>query len=829
MEPSNKRKFEKIVAADTDKIIDLYNYKAYKILFDHHPDIIFTMDLCGNILSVNKRVDKLGYQPDEIKGTFINYIDKPNAKETILKFEEAIKGNPQISDISLLHKEGRYIDFNIHTIPIIENDQVIGVFGIAKDTSEINNTLSRFNFAQEAANVGTWEKDIVTGKAIWSKQVFRILGMIQEGEQSPDFDKFLDIVHPNDCNRVQKYVNRALKENRSYQIEYRILRTDGQERILYEKGDVVFDEKNNPIKLLGIINDITDRKLAEEKLKESEEQSHNIYNNLDVGIWSQDLKTNKMEFLSKGFEKICGYTTAEMIEESFLWENIIFEEDLPHYDSRQDDFKKGLSFHQQYRIVHADGMIRWVQSYTIPVIDSEGKLIKLNGIVSDITDQKLTEEKMHYLAHHDYLTDLPNKRLFEQKLTELIGRNKKTKGEKFALAYLDIDGFKRINDSMGHLIGDEVLKGIAERIKILLTEDQFAARLSGDEFVIILSNLTESSKLIDLGTMILDLFKKPFLIKEYELYITSSIGISIFPNDGLDPETLIRNADAALYRAKELGKDNFQIYQSSKKLITQKPWLLEQDIRNALINNEFRIFYQPRYEMASNRIVSAEALIRWEHPKLGMIFPGDFIPLAEETGLIIDIGNWVIKNISQLIKSWEHHSFRVVPISINLSSKSFLKYNWRNTLSEIIEETGVNPKFLEFEITETTIMKNEKVVLKTVDFVKDLGIKLSLDDFGTGYSSITHLKNFNFDFIKIDRSFIQSAIMNEQDAALTKSIIDLAHGLNMDVVAEGIETPEQYELMKRFGCDQGQGYLMSKPVNLNDFEWLLNKSLSREF
>lgn len=808
----------------------LYSRETFLHVFDNHPEMICIIDVSGHVISVNKMTGMLGYNSEEIVGKFNDFFTEADLKVTTQNFNKTLNGMSVSYDAALLHKDGYEVQASVTCIPIKASDKVIGALAITKDISELKlkeaalkNVKNELNLAQMTANIGSWDSDLRNGKIFWSKQIYRIMGINNsDGYFVPTYDKFIAMIHPEDRHRMDKTVKQALINKSSYQIEYRMIRQDGRERNILEKADVVLDENNEPCRLIGVVHDITDKKVAEEQLKQSEEQFKNVYSNINAGVWSKDVIAGKFRFISAGVEQICGFSSEEFIKKRMKWEQIIIPEDVPQYNALQDMLITGKSLHHEYRIIHKNGDIRWIHEDTIPITNDIGEVIRLTGILTDVTDKKNAEEKMVYLAHHDYLTDLPNRRSFDLELSSLIKRSKDN-GTEFSVVYLDMDGFKRINDSLGHSVGDELLKHISRRLEKLAGEN-FVYRMSGDEFTMLITNYNSVEELIHFAKWIVNEVKKPFLIQDYELFITTSIGISTYPSDGIDAETLLRNADAALYRAKELGRDNYQIYLPSQNIETYKSFLLEKDLRHALANDQFRIHYQPRVDVKTNKVVSAEALIRWEHPEWGLVSPGEFIPLAEESGLIIDIGNWVILNVCKQMKKWERN--RVIPISINISSKSFLKSNWISDLTLIVKETGLDPKLLEFEITENAIMQNEEVVQKTAKLVKDLGIKLSLDDFGTGFSSITHLKHFNFDFIKIDRSFIQNITANKQDDILTKSIIQMAHGLQMKVVAEGVETTEQLRRLRELDCDELQGYLFSKPVGESEFQRILNEGIA---
>jgi len=562
------------------------------------------------------------------------------------------------------------------------------------------------------------------------------------------------------------------------------------------------------------------RKIAENRLKESEQRYKNIFDNLEVGIWSIDVKKDKRILSSPGMERVLGYPLEEINGLEFYM-SIIHPEDLHLFrQHHQDLINKGIALKLNYRIFQKNGTMRWIQDQAIPIFNENGDLIRLDGIFTDITEYREAEETIKQLAYYDYLTNIPNRRMFDKKLYSLI-KESTTSNRTFSLLNIDLDAFKNINSSLGNGIGDQLLQGFVKRIQSILKEPAFFARTGSDEFSII----TPSSDCpVELAKDIINGLQQPFIIDRYELYITASIGISSFPTNGKTSEELQKNANAALSRAKENGKNNVQIYSSSLNIESFKLFTMERDLRKAIKNKEFFVYFQPKVHAMTNKIIGAEALIRWKHPEWGMVSPKDFISIAEENGFIIEIGEWVLKQVSAYLKEWEHSGFPLVPISVNISPKSFLQKDWTTSVLTIIKETKVNPSLLEFEITETTLLHHNETVQNSVDFLKQVGIKVSLDDFGTGYSSLTHLERYPIDTIKIDKSFIGKEL-NERSEMIIKSTIFLAKGLNMTVVAEGVETMEQLDFLQRHNCDVIQGYLFSKPVSEPEFKGLLKQKV----
>lgn len=442
----------------------------------------------------------------------------------------------------------------------------------------------------------------------------------------------------------------------------------------------------------------------------------------------------------------------------------------------------------------------------------------------DITKRKQDQELIIHMAYHDGLTNLPNRRKFNEYLQEEI-RKAKEDHTPFSIFYMDIDRFKFINDSLGHMIGDKLLQEFSTRLVEYVRDQDFVARLGGDEYIILLPD-TSRETAIEIAETILEGVKKPFHIEKYELYITSSIGISIFPYDGEDPLVLLKNADVAMYRAKEQGKNRCNFFHSGMDIYSYKSFVLQNDLRKAIERNELTLYYQPRMELETGMITSAEVLLRWNHPSWGAILPSDFIPLAEETGQIIEIGEWVFKSACEQLRAWKKTEFSSVGLAVNFSLKQFMEKGLTEKIKTIISENDIEAGKLEIELTESVLMENEESMIRVLHDIKSLGVKISIDDFGKGYSSLSYLRHLPIQTLKIDKSFIQDmTVRSPESIALVSSILSLGHSLNMSVIAEGVETEEQLTLLKRNHCKEVQGYYICRPLPLKELQqFLLNRN-----
>jgi diguanylate cyclase (GGDEF)-like protein len=457
------------------------------------------------------------------------------------------------------------------------------------------------------------------------------------------------------------------------------------------------------------------------------------------------------------------------------------------------------------------------------------------GLVRDISERKRAEEQIRRLAYCDSLTGIPNRQAFLETLERELQRSK-IGNKKFAVLFMDLDAFKRINDTLGHDVGDQLLKQVSDRLRetirpndllsrgdLLPRADTNLARLGGDEFTILIPDLERVEHALNVAHRVKDAMRRPFLIEGNEIFVTASIGISLFPEDGDDCTSLLKYADTAMYHAKNCGKNNAKLYSSSLTMQIMSHVKLEVGLRRALQNDELYLLYQPQLDVRSSEIVGVEALVRWRHAERGVVSPNEFIPLAEETGLIVPIGEWVLRTACSQARHWQKLARRPVRMAVNLSAKQFKDENLSQIVVSALHDTGLDPRLLELELTEGTLMDDAKATLATLEQLRGIGVYLSIDDFGTGYSSMNYLKRFDVRALKIDRSFISGLPQDSENAAITRAIIAMAHGLKMVVVAEGVETGEQLVLLEEYGCDLVQGFYLGRPAPAEAVTGMLQK------
>lgn len=553
-------------------------------------------------------------------------------------------------------------------------------------------------------------------------------------------------------------------------------------------------------------------------LQEREEQYNLVAQASNDGIWDWNLQTHQV-YYSPRWAAIIGQeegTLQPVIQE---WFDRIHPEDKKRFrtDLRRHLCKETTAFECQYRMVHRDQSYRWVSSRGIAVYGSHNRVVRMAGSHTDLTN---------HVALYDHLTGLPSRALFLDQLHRTLTRVNRQTNYLFAVLFLDCDRFKVINDSLGHAIGDQLLIEVAKRLTAALRPGDVIARLGGDEFAILLENIAGQDQAEQVARRLNDELEKSFELQGHTVYISASIGIALNSEHSPQAENLLRDADNAMYRAKALGKSRYVVFEAAMRDRVQALLRVETDLRAAIANQEFQLYYQPIISLTTHEIVSLEALIRWQHPQRGLISPQEFIPVAEETGLILAIGQWVLEEACQQLWQW-HQTLTEIPplsISVNLSRKQFSQASLGHQIQSILSETGVSARHLKLEITETMIMENEVMVSELISQLRALGLQLQIDDFGTGYSSLSFLHNFPLDTLKIDRSFIEGLVTDTEKSEIVRTMITLAHNLGMTAIAEGVETQAQLQWLQQHHCDCVQGYLMSKPLSAEQMQRTLMQS-----
>lgn len=624
------------------------------------------------------------------------------------------------------------------------------------------------------------------------------------------------ITHPDDREHVRSCIMECLTQRESYDVEYRILRSDGGERWVWERGNGVFDATGQPIAMEGIIQDVTARRKAEDALRRAEERYRALFEHAIEGIFRTSVDGRYID-ANPALAHIYGFESPLALISSL---SNISSQLYVDPDRRSAFIKRirrdGYVTNFESQVYKADGQVIWISENSRAVFDDAGECLYFEGTVEDITERKAYEERIRHQATHDALTGLPNRSLFFDRLELAIARAKRFE-HLIAVAYVDLDQFKMINDSLGHDAGDELLKTVAERLHHCLREGDTVARHGGDEFVLILSEQHEKDGIRKLLERVLSSVGQPYERKGRSYSIGASCGVAIFPDDGADAETLLSNADAAMYRAKQIGRNNVTFYSRELNAHAEDRLELLSRLHAAIEHNEFVLFYQPKICVADGSMSGAEALIRWAPPGSPLVTPDRFIPIAEDGGLIARIGEWVLREACRQGKEWLDRGGPSIPISINVSPRQFGQGNLAESVRKALDATGLPPHLLELEITENVVLLDAAFIACQLDEIKRLGVRISIDDFGTGYSSLTYLRRFPIDTVKLDKSFVREVCDDLGEAEVLRAIVALVHAMNLEVLAEGVETPEQFELLRSCHCDKAQGYYFSRPVAAQQF------------
>ncbi|HEV7426985.1 MAG TPA: EAL domain-containing protein [Thermoanaerobaculia bacterium] len=599
------------------------------------------------------------------------------------------------------------------------------------------------------------------------------------------------------------------------QYEIRIRRKDGTVIWLEIGGAPVMDAAGNVVGSIGVHNDVTERRMAEEALRESEARYRLMAEN-STDMISRTSNRGIVLYASDACRRLLGYEPSELVGRSFY--DFIFEVDREEVRYLSSLIHESGPTTFAYRVEKKDGSLVWFETTSRSVRDAlTGKIREIVGVSRDVTERKRVEEQIEYQAYHDALTGLPNRRLFRDRLTVALAHARRMK-HPLAVMFLDLDRFKVVNDTLGHSVGDELLKAIAARLQASLREEDSIARMGGDEFTVLLADLKTPDAAAKIAQKVLDTVALPLQIEGTELFITTSIGIALFPSDGDTAEGLLANADHAMYRAKDAGRNSYQMFTPAMNSRALERLSLENDLRHALDRGELELHYQPQINIASGRVTGVEALLRWNRPGFGVVGPKEFIPIAEETRLIVTIGEWVLREACRQARAWQGERASGFRMAVNLSPRQFQHSDLPQVIAAALEHSGLAPGDLELEITESLAMQNTSRTISTLHRLREMGVQIAIDDFGTGHSSLNYLRNFPIDSVKIDQEFVQEIEVSAPDRAIVSAVIGMARGLRLRVTAEGVETAEQLEFLREQGCEEVQGFLFGEPVPAKAFQ-----------
>ena len=715
-----------------------------------------------------------------------------------------------------MNSEGYYNDFSYGFVLKDSKDFILQSYvktalNLFEASKKLKQEYDYINQAEMISGFGYWELDINNNSVKSSNGSKKIYGATGE---NLSINEIKEYPLPEYREMLDKALMDLIAGRDSYNVEFKIKnKTDGKIKSVHSVAE--YDPNRNLV--MGTLYDISKQKSAEEAALEKEEEYRKIFHDHKAVMLMIDLETGEIVDANNSAAEFYGWTREEFIKMKITDINTLSKTEVYNEMERARINNKNY-FNFKHRL--ADGSIRDVEVYSGEIIS--GRRPRLFSIIHDITKRKEAEEKIKNLAFYDSLTTLPNRRMFSEFLGKAIIQGEKEKF-KVALLNIDLDHFKNVNDSFGHHIGDVLLTRVAERLRKNLRKNNIICRLGGDEFAVILEGFSDRKEINYVSNRILKVLKLPFIIDGREIFISASIGVAVYPEDGFDVNTLLKNSDLAMYGAKNRGKNGHYFFSEEMNHATNSKMEIDTQLRNALKNGELQLYYQPKIDVFENKIIGTESLLRWF--KDGKLYkaPSEFIPIAETTGFILEIDRWVLLTACRQIVEWEKNDIKDQKISVNISGLHFKQGLIVKTVSEVLKKVTVPSGSIEIEITEGVFMGNMKEAVDILNELRSMGIDISIDDFGTGYSSLSYLKNLPINRIKIDRSFILNMMDNKKDIAIAKTVITMAKLLDLYVIAEGVETAEQLKLLSENGCTEIQGFYFSKPMPVEEYEEFLKR------
>jgi len=802
----------------------------YRSLFEQANDIIYVHDLDGNYLSLNQAGEKaFGYTRDEVLKLNMRDITTPEHLELArVKLAEKVAGISKQTtyEADCRTKDGRILTLEINSSVVHKNGEPVAVQGIARDITQRKRTNEALEQSEkeyrdlfENANDLIYTHDLKGNFTSLNRAGEKITGYSREEALTMNI---AEVVAPEFLEAARQMIADKLVSGSSTSYELEIISKAGK-RVSLDLSTRLIMAEGIPVGVQGIGRDITSRKEAESSLHRT------------VSLFASTFESTADGIIVVNHDREVTAYNQKFVE---IWKvpDVIIKskDDRQFAEYAASQSRDRAKFLAGLEKLYADPMATATE--TIELIDGrvyerysqpqflEGKPVGRVCCFRDVTERELAEEKLRHYALHDTLTNLPNRVSFMNHLKLAINTRAMNIANQFAVLFLDLDRFKIINDSLGHVVGDKLLVSIAERLRSSIRPGDVVARLGGDEFTILLNRTGDIKEVAAVAERLQAEISAPFKIDNYEVFTTASIGVIISDDLPREADDFLRDADTAMYRAKEAGKARYEIFDREMHAHNLNVLQLETDLRHAVERSEFDVFYQPIVDLDSGRVCEFEALIRWRHPIHGLISPDTFIQVAEETGMIIPIGQWILEMACRHTARWEQRTSVRLSISVNLSAKQLVHPHLCSQIRAVLEETGLDPRQLKLEVTESTVMENSDRSLSVLSELSELGVSLSTDDFGTGYSSLSYLHRFPFSRLKIDRSFINKMDQDEKSAAIVKTVLLLGENLGIEVVAEGIENSFQLEVLRRLGCTLGQGYLFSEPVDAASAERMLADS-----
>ena len=804
--------------------------ERFQSIFNNVSVGIAIVDNNGCVIAANEADCRfLGYSLDELLGKHFTEFTHPEDLEIDLDLYSALlngQHNSYVIDKRYQRKDGEIVWGRL-SVSIIRDKKSKPHYTtvVCEDITERKQAELALQESQERLNnILSSLEDAVWSISAETRELLYLNPAAEKVYGRPVSDFFEEpnlwqlVIHADDRQRVDE-ISQALLEQGSKDLEYRIVQPDGKVRWIRDRARTIVDPRGSPIRIDGMITDITERKQAEERLRQERDLLNGMMQATVTAIAVVDTQ-GTIIFANERTEQVLGMSQSELLQcqyNSQTWQ--ITDLQGGPFPEEQLPFKQVIAtgkavFDVQHAIELPDGTHKYLSINGAPLNDASGAIASIVFSITDITNRKQIEQQLLHDALHDALTGLPNRTLFMERVAHAIKLSKRHKSYLFAVLFLDLDRFKVVNDSLGHGVGDQLLIAIAQKLEGCLRTTDTVARLGGDEFTILLEDIKDVKDATKVAERIQQALKSPFNLEGQEVFTTASIGIALSSTGYEHTEELLRDADIAMYRAKELGKARHEVFDKVMHARALKLLQLENDLRRALERKEFEVYYQPITSLFTGSLTGFEALVRWQHPERGLVPPIEFISVAEETGLIVPLGEWVLREACHQLRIW-HTKFPTpepLKMSVNLSGKQLKEADLIDQIDAILEETGLDGSFLKLEITESVLMENADTATKMLLQLRARNIQLSVDDFGTGYSSLSYLHRFPVNTLKIDRSFVSQMSPNDRNSEIVRTIVTLAHSLRMDVIAEGVETLEQLKELKILKCEQGQGYFFSKPL-----------------
>jgi diguanylate cyclase (GGDEF)-like protein/PAS domain S-box-containing protein len=792
-----------------------YSEERYRALTQNSSDLVTVMETGGIVRYQSPAIVRmLGYSTEELLGkNAFDYVHPDDLQKVRIAYEEGLKdpGLQPSAEYRFRHKDGSWRWLESVGTNLIQEPGVGGYVVNTRDITRRKEAEKRYRMLVERIPAITYIREIRhNSESVYvSPQVMDIMGYSPE-ECTSTPDLWIRILHPDDREAVLAEDLRTNETGEPFVMEYRQFARDGHLVWIRDEATLVRDEEGEPLYWLGVQIDITERKRAEARLGAAERRFRTLVDQIPAVTYIDPVEDPETSlYTSPQIEKMLGYTPEEW-REGKLWPKCLHPDDRERILAADERFEAGDEepFSEEYRLLAKDGSVVWVREEAVLLKDEAGEPLYWQGILYDLTERKALEERLEHRAFHDYLTDLPNRQLFVERLRNALDRTRRKEGRKVAVLFTDLDEFKIINDSLGHEAGDVLLTLVAQRLKRCLRPEDSLARFGGDEFVVLIEDIEGPEVAVRVAQRITEELKEPFLLEGRELFAPSSIGIGLGDARTKTPEALLMDADTAMYRAKEEG-GTFRVFDQDMYKRARGRLELEADLRRTLEapHERLPVFYQPMVSIPEGKIVGMEALVRWSHPEKGLLVPPEFIPMAEETGLIVPMGQWVLDEACRRARDWQERYAKKVPLTmaVNISARQLHYPELVGEVEEALRRAALDPGSLTLEITESVLVEDEGSRAGTLRRLKELGVRLAIDDFGVGYSSLSYLRYLPVDQLKLDRVLVGDLDSDHKNLAIVRAAVDLGHALGIEVVAEGVETHEEFAELRKLGCDVGQG------------------------